>query len=347
MSESGKRPVTIVTGFLGSGKTTLLRRALAGPEADGTVVLINEFGKVGLDHHLVRQVDEQTLLLGNGCVCCTMRDDLVQALHDLLDQDQRGIIAPLQRLIVETTGLADPAPILFTVETEPVLRHHFRIERVIATVDAVNGQRHLDHHMVSVKQVAAADAVLVTKTDIAAPDTTESLITRLRIINPSATFTTSVFGDIDPGWLFAPRVRNRKVEPSSPASSCVAPPSIGASPKLGEGTRSISLTFEQPLDWVAFSVWLSMLLHAHGERVLRVKGLLNVGATGPVVLNGVQHIIHAPEHLPAWPDADRRSHLVFILYGLEPPVIEQSLQAFQHLLGAQPHVAVPGVSRSL
>ena len=347
MSRRGKRPITIVTGFLGSGKTTLLRRVLAGAETRGTAVLINEFGEVGLDHHLVQQVDEQTLVLGNGCVCCTMRDDLVRALRDLLDQDQRGAIAPLQRLIIETTGLADPAPILFTVETEPMLRHHFRIERVIATVDAVNGQHHLDHHVVSMKQVAAADAVLVTKTDMVAPDTIELLMTRLRSVNPSATFTTSLFGDIDPGWLFASSVRDRQAAPPSHASLFAASRSTGASPELGSDTRSTSLTFDQPLDWVAFSVWLSMLLHAHGERVLRVKGLLNVGATGPVVLNGVQHIIHAPEHLPAWPDADHRSHLVFILHGLEPPVIERSLLAFQHLLGAQPQVEAPGLSRPL
>ena len=338
MSGGGKRPITVVTGFLGSGKTTLLRRVLAGAETHGTAVLINEFGEVGLDHHLVQQVDEQTILLGNGCVCCTVREDLVQALRDLLDQDQRGASAPLKRLIVETTGLADPAPILFTVETDPMLRHHFRIERVITTVDAVNGHHHLDHHVVSMRQVAAADAVIITKTDMAAPDLAELLMTRLRSVNPSATFTTSIFGDIDPGWVFAPGVRDIQAGRPPHASPLAAPLSTGEPPAPDSDTRSISFTFDRPLDWVAFSVWLSMLLHAHGERVLRVKGLLNVGATGPVVLNGVQHIIHAPEHLPAWPDADRRSHLVFILHGLEPLAIERSLQAFQRLLGAQPRV---------
>jgi len=335
---NGKRPITVVTGFLGSGKTTLLRRVLAGAETRGTAVLINEFGEVGLDHHLVQQVDEQTILLGNGCVCCTVREDLVQALRDLLDQDQRGAIAPLKRLIVETTGLADPAPILFTVETDPMLRHHFRIERVVATVDAVNGNHHLDQHAVSVKQVAAADEVIVTKTDMAASDTTEFLMTRLHTINPSAHYTTSIFGEMDPGWLFTPGVRNLRAERLPHASPLAAPLSTGETPEPDRGTRSISFTFAQPLDWVAFSVWLSMLLHAHGESVLRVKGLLNVGATGPVVLNGVQHIIHAPEHLPAWPDADHRSHLVFILHGLEPLAIERSLQAFQRLLGAPPRM---------
>ena len=324
-----------------------LRRVLAGAETRGTAVLINEFGEVGLDHHLVQHVDEHTLLLGNGCVCCTVRDDLVRALRDLLDQDQRGAIAPLRRLIIETTGLADPAPMLFTVETEPMLRHHFRIERVIATVDAVNGQHHLDHHVVSVKQVAAADAVLMTKTDMVAPDTVNLLMTRLRSVNPSATFTPSIFGDIDPGWFFAASVPDSPAQAPPHTSSRAVTGSAGASPEPGHDIRSISFTCDEPLDWVAFSVWLSMLLYAHGERVLRVKGLLNVGASGPVVLNGVQHIIHAPEHLPAWPDADRRSLLVFILYRLEPSVIERSLRAFQHLLGAHPQVEASGLSRPL
>ena len=333
-----KRPITIVTGFLGSGKTTLLRRVLAGADTHGTAVLINEFGEVGLDHHLVQQVDEQTILLGNGCVCCTVREDLVQALRNLLDQDQQGTIVPLQRLIVETTGLADPAPILFTVETHPMLRHHFCIDRVITTVDAVNGQYHLDQHAVSAKQVAAADEVIVTKTDMAASSTVESLMTRLHAMNPAADATTSIFGDIHPAWLFTPGGRHRRTVRPSHAALFAAPLSTGSSPKADSDTRSVSLTFDHPLDWVAFSVWLSMLLHAHGERVLRVKGLLNVGTTGPVVLNGVQHIIHAPEHLAAWPDADRDSRLVFILHRLEPLAIERSLQAFQHLLGARPQV---------
>jgi G3E family GTPase len=335
---SGKRPITIVTGFLGSGKTTLLRRVLATAESRGTAVLINEFGEVGLDHHLVRRVDEQTILLGNGCVCCTVREDLVQALRDLLDQDQQGAIAPLQRLIVETTGLADPAPILFTVETDPMLRHHFRIERVIATVDAVNGKHHLDQHAVSVKQVAAADEIIVTKTDMAAPEATELLMTRLHAINPSAQYTTSIFGHLDSGWFVASGVRDIQAGCPPHVSPLATPVSTVGLPEPDSATRSISFTFDQPMDWVAFSVWLSMLLHAHGESVLRVKGLLNVGTTGPVVLNGVQHIIHPTEHLPEWPDADLRSRLVFILHGLEPVAIERSLQAFQRLLGAQPRV---------
>jgi G3E family GTPase len=332
MTPAARRPITIVTGFLGSGKTTLLRRALAGEAARDTVVLVNEFGAVGLDHHLVKQLDEQIILLGNGCVCCTMRADLVQALRDLLDQDQRGTISSLKRLIIEATGLADPAPILFTVGTDPVLKHHFYIDGVVTTVDAVNGQRHLERHAVSGKQVAVADEIIITKIDLAAPEQVASLQARLQTINPAARLTTAVFGDMAPDWLLALNSLDRQAKWQADTASA------GGDSPHDSATRALALTFVQPLDWVAFSVWLSMLLHAHGEHVLRVKGLLNVGAAGPVVLNGVQHIIHAPEHLPAWPDADQRSHLVFILSTLEPRHIVRSLEAFQHLLGAHPHV---------
>jgi G3E family GTPase len=332
MSAAARRPIIVVTGFLGSGKTTLLRHVLSGSPVHGTAVLVNEFGEVGLDHRLVRQIDEQTVLLNHGCVCCSVRDDLVQALSSLLDQDQRGAIARIDRLILETTGLADPAPILFTIETDPMLRHHFCVARVVVTVDAMNAQRHLDRHAVSLKQVAVADDIIITKTDLAPPSTVSALMARLRTLNPTAQLTTAVLGEVEPERIFAPGPRSILAAPRPADLTALAD-----GQHVGE-TRSVALSFEQPLDWVAFSVWLSMLLYTHGEDILRVKGLLNVGEAGPVVLNGVQHIMHTPEHLPQWPDADRRSHLILILQGLEPQQIVQSLQAFQHLLGAQPRL---------
>jgi G3E family GTPase len=333
MTRTTTRPITIITGFLGSGKTTLLRRLLASPGMHDTAVLVNEFGEVGLDHHLVQRLDEQTVLLGNGCVCCTVRHDLVQALTTLLDRDQSGIIAPLRRIVIETTGLADPAPLVFTVVTDPMLQHHFRIDSVVTTVDAVNGPLHLDRHPVSRKQVALADEIIITKTDLALPDTVTTLRERLRRDNPAARMTTAVLGELDPHWLLEPHASHatvaRTTDTISPDPLQTPSHLPGALSPHGTEIRSLALTFTQPLDWIAFSVWLSMLLHAHGEAVLRVKGLLNVGATGPVVLNGVQHILHPPEHLAAWPDEDRRSHLIFILHALEPEAISTSLQAFQ------------------
>jgi len=307
-----------------------------------TAVLVNEFGEVGLDHHLVQRLDEQTILLGNGCVCCTVRHDLVQALTTLLDRDQRGMIAPLRRVVIETTGLADPAPLVFTVVTDPMLQHHFRIDSVVTTVDAVNGPLHFDRHPVSRKQVALADEIIITKADLALPDTVALLRERLRRDNPAARMTTAILGDLDPHWLLGHQANHptvaRTTASVSPELLQRTPHAPGAPQPHDAEIRSLALTFTQPLDWIAFSVWLSMLLHAHGEAVLRVKGLLNVGATGPVVLNGVQHILHPPEHLAAWPGEDQRSHLVFILHALAPEAIRTSLQAFQHLLGARPTV---------
>src|SRR5215471_3927372 len=340
MSRTTTRPITIITGFLGSGKTTLLRRLLASPEMHDTAVLVNEFGEVGLDHHLVQRLDEQTVLLGHGCVCCTVRHDLVQALTTLLDRDQRGMIAPLRRVVIETTGLADPAPLVFTVVADPMLRHHFRVDSVVTTVDAVNGLLHLDRHPVSRKQVALADEIIITKTDLARPDAVTTLQGRLRRYNPAARMTTAILGDLDPQWLLGAQASHAAVARSA---GTVLPALLQRTPHLSETSqshhadiRTLALTFTQPLDWIAFSVWLSRLLHAHGEAVLRVKGLLNVGATGPVVLNGVQHILHPPEHLAGWPGEDQHSHLVFILHALEPEALRTSLQAFQHLLGAYP-----------
>ena len=298
-----KRPVTVVTGFLGSGKTTLLARALGAPQMAKTAVLVNEFGKVGLDHHLLRRADEKTVLLEHGCVCCTTRDDLVEALLDLLEEEDRGAIPSLNGVVVETTGLADPAPILYTVFSHPVLQHHYRVDLVVCTVDAVNGRLHLENNPESEKQVAAADTVVVTKTDLLEDgERVRALIGQLRSINPSARVVEASFGEIPPGELFRPPVGGHDFVVRS----------------------------------AAFGIWLSMLLHARGEGVLRVKGLLDVGEAGPVVLNGVQHVMHPPQHLDAWPDEDRRSRVVFIARGISSEDILASLDAFRPIIGAGP-----------
>ena len=329
--ESGtkRRQVTIVTGFLGSGKTTLLGKALSKPSMAHTAVLVNEFGEVGLDHHLLRRVDERTVLLGSGCVCCTTREDLVDALLQLLDLDQKDEIPRLDRVVVETTGLADPAPILYTIFTDPVLQHHFAVDLVITTVDAVNGDLHLDRNQESRKQVAAADKIVVTKTDLAEPRAIEVLLSRLGTVNPSAQVQQAAFGVVDVEDLFSPGHGGSRTAPEYTTLQTRDAHVVG-------DTHSVSVTFDGPVDWTAFGIWFSMLLHARGEDVLRVKGLLDVGGPGPVVLNGVQHIIHPPQHLDAWPDDDRRSRIVFITSNIPPGEIPGSLEAFQTLLGARP-----------
>jgi G3E family GTPase len=324
--ERSTRPVTVVTGFLGSGKTTLLGRVLSEPSMSNTAVLVNEFGEVGLDHHLLRRVDERAVLLGGGCVCCTTREDLVEALLELLDLDQRGEIPRLDRVVVETTGLADPAPILHTIFADPVLQHHFSVDLVLTTVDAVNGQLHLDRNPESVKQVAAADKIVVTKTDVAEPDSVRALLSRVGAINPSAHVLEAAFGETGAAGLFRPDGGGLRAVPQA---------FVGGPHDVGE-THSVSLTFDGSVDWTAFGIWLSMLLHARGEDVLRVKGLLDVGESGPVVVNGVQHTIHPPEHLDRWPDENHRSRIVFIARGIRSEELLGSLQAFRGLLGARP-----------
>lgn len=309
-------PVALVTGFLGSGKTTLLSRLLGRPELGETAVIVNELGEVAIDHHLLRRVDERTVLLSSGCLCCTLRGDLADELRDLLSRRTRGEIPPFRRVLVETTGLADPAPILNTLLAEPVVRHHFEPGAVIATVDALNGLAQLERQPETVKQVVVADRLVVTKTDVADRAAVERLEERLRALNPAAELLEVSFGEADPAALLAPGERDpRDLD-------------LGNRHVHDGDLRAFVLVLDRPVDWTAFGIWLTMLLQSRGEDVLRVKGLLDVGAAGPVVLNGVQHVVHPPEHLDAWPDADRRSRIVFIARGLGLPEVEESLAAF-------------------
>ncbi len=335
-AQDGRRPVTVIGGFLGSGKTTLLRRILAGPESRGTAVVINEFGEVGLDHYLVRDVGERSLLLAGGCVCCNRREDLVAALRELLDLDQRGRISRLRRVLIETSGLADPAPVLFSVVSDPVLQHHFFIEGVVVTVDGLNGLLHLDRHEESLKQASVADTLVLTKVDVAEPAAIGSLEGRLRALNPAAHLTRAINGRVlDGGWWPPPGWAGKDggLLPAWRGGGAAQRRRRGLGRSLGAyetaAPSAVSLEFEQPLDWIAFSVWLSMLLHAHGEDVLRVKGLLNVREVGGVAVNSVQHVIHRPEHLGAWPADDERSRLVLITKSLDPGLVVRSLDAFQ------------------
>jgi G3E family GTPase len=336
---TAKRPVTIVTGFLGSGKTTLLSRVL--PSLANTAVLVNEFGKVGLDHHLLRRADEKIVLLEHGCVCCTTREDLVAELLKLLDEEGRGEIPALDRVVVETTGLADPAPILFTVFSHPVLQHHYRVDLVVVTVDAINGELHLDRNPESTKQVAAADVIVLTKTDVVGPGSAGPLHARIRNINSSARIIEAPFGEVEPEELLRPAADWSRDEPRSANDSAPASETLvveDGDTRHVSKTYSTSLTFDGPVDWAAFGIWFSMLLHARGEDVLRVKGLLDVGEAGPVLLNGVQHVVHPPDHLEEWPDEERRSRIIFITRGVRPDELLASLEAFRPIIGAGPRL---------
>jgi G3E family GTPase len=343
-------PVNIVTGFLGSGKTSLLQRLLAAPELADTAVLVNEFGDVGLDHHLLRRLEGDMVLLQSGCLCCTIRGDLGGAIRDLHSRRERGEVS-FRRLVIETTGLADPVPILATIMAEPVIRHHFRLGNVITTVDAVNGAAHLDRQPESVKQAAVADRLLITKTDLAPAAATAALRRRLERLNPAAPLIESdPTRRVDPEFLLASDVFDPDAKSASVrrwlAAELERPAALAEHDhhdvdRHDARIHAFCLRYEQPIDWTGFALWLSMLLHRHGEDILRVKGLLNVGADEPpLVVHGVQHLVHAPVHLDAWPDADRASRLVFIVRGLERDRIERSLAAFNRIANPVPACAV-------
>jgi len=329
-------PVNLITGFLGSGKTTLLQRLLHDPALADTAVLINEFGEVGLDHHLLERIDDTMVLLQSGCLCCTIRGELSQAIKDLQSKRERGLIPAFRRLVVESTGLADPFPILSTIQADPVLKHHFRLGNVITTVDAVNGAVQLDRQPESVKQIAVADRLVLTKTDLASASTVEALMTRLRRLNPAAPLWRAAEDTLDAEALishdlFAAGSKSAAARRRFAAEVSAEPHAHHAHDRSrhGDSIHTFSLVFDRPLDWTMFGIWLTMLLNRHGTAVLRVKGILNVeGAATPVAVHGVQHLVHPPIHMAAWPDADRRSRLVFIVDGLEHAAIERSLAAF-------------------
>jgi G3E family GTPase len=323
-------PVVLLTGFLGSGKTTLLGRLLKDPALGDTAVLINEFGEVGLDHHLIERIDETMVLLSSGCLCCTVRGELSDAIKALHSRRARGEIPPFRRVVIESTGLADPLPVIATITADPVLKHHFRMGSVVTTVDAVNGCDQLARQPESVNQSAVADRLVLTKTDLAAPAAVTAVVEALRALNPDAPLHDAVAETLEAATLLSERPA---LTVTLDGLRCAAAPSFtpgSTASAHGDAVASFALVFDAALDWTLFGLWLTMLLNRHGSAVLRVKGLLNLeGADTPVAIHGVQQLVHVPTHLPAWPDPqDRRSRLVFITRGLAPERIERSLAAF-------------------
>jgi G3E family GTPase len=312
---SDRLGVVVLTGFLGSGKTTLLSSLLRDPEMGETAVIVNEVGEIPVDHHLLRRVDERTVVLANGCVCCSLRSDLADELRDLLDRRGLGEVPPFRRVVVETTGLADPAPIVNTILTEPVLRNQYRLEAVVTTVDAVHGMSAATREHEWARQATAADRLCITKTDVAEASDVAALEQRLGRLNPLAAILHTPLGRADAADVLAPVTHDpRDLVVETHAHD--------------DGVTAFALVLDRPLDWMAFGIWLTMLLQARGTDILRVKGLLNVGGDGPVLLNGVQHVFHSPVHLDRWPDADERSRVVFIGRNLDRAEIERSLAAF-------------------
>ncbi len=337
-------PVTVITGFLGAGKTTLLNRLLKRPEMEGTAVLINEFGEIGLDHLLVERLDEDTVLLNAGCLCCTVRGDLVKALRELAVKIEQG--RAIRRVAIETTGLADPAPILMTLMSDPVVLRAYRLDGVVTLVDAANGAATLDAQPEAVKQAAVADRLVLTKADLATPEAIAALQARLRALNPGAPLLHATQGEIDPDALLgagpfdpdakAPDVR-RWLDEEAFHDHAHHDHHHGHHHhhdhdrnRHDAHIRAFCLTFDEPLHWEGIATWIEMLIMTRGDALLRVKGILNIaGEEHPLILHGVQHVFHPPIRLPAWPAGDdRRSRIVFITRDLTRETVENGLAAF-------------------
>lgn len=335
-------PVSLLTGFLGSGKTTLLNCALRQPALADSAVLVNEVGAIGLDHHLVRSAKPDVVLLEGGCLCCTVRGELTDTLRDLLFKRGRDGIPKFNRVLIETTGLADPAPILQSLMSDPIVAQHYRLDGVVTTVDGVLGMNELDRHFESVKQAAVADRIVLTKCDAAQAPELERLEARLRELNPAAPIYRSEHGRIDPALLLNAGLFDpaRKIPDVArwlaasayrPVSRASMLPGQATEPQHShdERIRSFTLSFDRPIPWAGLIAAMEMLLSFRGEDLLRVKGLLNLeGQAQPVVMQSVQTLLYPLARLDAWPDGDRRTRLVFIVRDIEPAFVEDVLTQF-------------------
>ena len=331
-------PVTIITGFLGSGKTTLLNHLLQQPALADSAVIINEFGEIGLDHLLVSTPAENMVLLDTGCVCCTVRGDLVQTLTELHEKRESGRVPPFRHVIIETTGLADPVPLLQTLVSDEVLSGIYRVDSAAALIDGVHGEAQLDTHPESVKQAAVADVLLITKTDLADTAAVRSLRERLACINPGAHVHEIERGALDAGVLLhrglydpagrAPDVKRWLAE-AEHAGGLNGDRHVHEPSRHDARISAFCLYRERPVRRAGLTMWLDMLAGLRGRNLLRVKALLNVEGE-PVVVQAVQTVVHEPVPLEAWPSDDRRSRLVFITRDMAREEIERTFEAFDY-----------------
>jgi G3E family GTPase len=317
-------PVTVLTGFLGAGKTTLLNHLLRQPALARTAVLVNEFGEIGIDHLLVEKLDENTVLLNAGCLCCTVRGDLTRVLREMLPRARRDEIS---RIVIETTGLAEPAPILATLMTDPVVASAYRLDGVVTVLDAVAGETNLSERPEAMRQLAVADRIVLTKSDLADAGPLRARIAR---VNPGAPVIVAEHGAVDPAAILHAGLFN-------PASKI---PDVAGwlhaeahdhHHDHDERVTSFCLTFDRPLHWQGVGLWLEMLIQTRGKDLLRVKGILNLqGQDRPVAIHAVQHVLHPPALLSAWPAGDpRTSRIVFITQDLPRAMIEEGMRAFE------------------
>ncbi|HET9617382.1 MAG TPA: GTP-binding protein [Pseudolabrys sp.] len=345
-------PLTVLTGFLGAGKTTLLNRLLKDPALADTAVIINEFGEVSLDHLLVEHIGDNMVLLKSGCLCCTMRGDLVDALERLLRDLDNGRVR-FKRVLLETTGLADPAPVLHTMMAHPYLLLRYRLNGVVTVVDAINGEATLDAHAEAVKQAAVADRIVLSKTDLATPAQRGGILARLKALNPAAPVLDAAKGEAAPeqllnAALYDPERRipdvKRWLAAEAYADARAHHPHDHGHGHAHHGhdhahldrnrhddhIGSFVIVSEQPMPAGTLEMFLELLRASHGSNLLRVKGIVNVAEMPdtPVVVHGVQHVFHPTARLERWPDDDRRTRIVFITRDLSEGTVRELFDAF-------------------
>jgi G3E family GTPase len=335
-------PVTLLTGFLGSGKTTVLNHVLQQPGMAETAVIVNEFGEIGIDHLLVERATDEVVLLNSGCLCCTVRSDIADTLLDLFVGRANARLPQFRRVVIETTGLADPAPILHTLISDPLVAARYSLDGVVTTVDAVNGAGTLDRQPEAVKQAAVADRLLLTKADLADRAAAAALTARLAALNPSAPIVRVAQGAIDPALLFNlgfydPQTKSVDVQRWLRDEAFEAGHEHDHDHEQldvnrhDERIRAFCITRDEPISWAALSTWLDALATMRGDDLLRLKAIVALSDRPgePVVVHGVQHLFHPPVLLPQWPSDDHRTRMVFITRDLPREAIEKTLAAFE------------------
>ena len=345
MDKFAPKPVTVITGFLGSGKTTLLSALLKKEEMKNVAVIINEFGEVGLDHALVEHSDENIVELQNGCICCTIQGDLQKTMLDLIDKMSKGDISYFDKLMIETTGLADPVPIIHTLISSMDLQRIYTLDGVITVVDATNGEKTLDLQPEAVKQAALAERIIISKIDLIEKDKVISLETRLRAINPSIKIIKSSFGDVSISDLidlgaYDPFSKSRDVKEWLAVESMDTHHDhdhdhhhVNVN-RHDENIEAFSMTSDTPVNMMAFGLFKDLLMAQMGPDLLRLKGIINIeGKDRPAVIHGVQHIFHPVHWLEQWPDTERQTKLVFITRNVKKEQIEGFFNALMGLVG--------------
>ena len=314
---AGLIPVSIITGFLGSGKTTLINRLVRRPEMNRVAVIVNELGDIGIDNELVQTSSEQMMLLNSGCLCCTLRSDLQETLRELFIKRRNGEIIDFDRVVIETTGLADPAPVLQTLITDSLQLEHYRLDCVVTLVDAVNAPGQLKQFSEPVKQVALADRLVITKSDLVDGKQLAALTERLKEVNPRAPVKVALNGEVELAFLVDVGLGRTHARLEDVERWLGPEDEHGHAHRHDETVQSFVMRFEQPMPWETFTQCMEVLTALRGPDMLRIKGLVNVvGKAGPMVVQGVQHLFHPPLELAAWPGPDRTTRLVFITRGI-------------------------------